>query len=89
VVSPGEHVTIGRPDPNVHCYVVDAQLRPVPVGVPGELLISGPRLGKGYVGRPDLTAAAYVPSPLYDDVKELLPAHMRQYYQSAYRTGGW
>ncbi|KAI3432787.1 hypothetical protein D9Q98_010372 [Chlorella vulgaris] len=87
IVSPGQQVTIGRPDPNVHCYVVDSQLRAVPVGVPGELLISGPRLGKGYIGRPDLTAAAYVPSPLYDDVKELVPSHMRQYYQTAYRTG--
>ena len=38
---------IGRPDDNVHCYVVDGSMGVVPVGVPGELLISGPRLAKG------------------------------------------
>lgn len=38
---------IGRPDDNVHCYVVDANMSLVPVGVPGELLLSGPRLAKG------------------------------------------
>lgn len=86
-MSPGQPITIGRPDPNVHAYVVDSQLRPVPVGVPGELLLSGPRLGKGYVGRPDLTAAAHVPSPLYDSVRELVPRDMRRYYQTVYRTG--
>ena len=40
-------VVIGRPDANTHAYVVDARLRPAPVGVPGELLLSGPRLAIG------------------------------------------
>lgn len=38
---------IGRPEDNVHCYVVDAHMQAVPVGVPGELLLSGPRMFKG------------------------------------------
>ena len=41
-------ITIGRPEFNMHAYVVDAKLRPVPVGVAGELLLSGPRLALGY-----------------------------------------
>ncbi len=35
----GERVTIGIPEHNVHAYIVDSKLRPVPVGVPGELLL--------------------------------------------------
>jgi len=56
-------VVIGRPDPNTHAYIVDSALHPVPVGVSGELLLSGPRLAIGYAGRPDLTAAVFVPNP--------------------------
>jgi non-ribosomal peptide synthetase component F len=49
-------ITIGRPHSNAHCYVVDSQLQLVPPGVPGELLLSGPRLATGYIGQPELTA---------------------------------
>ena len=42
-----DHIVIGRPDANTHVYIVDARMRPVPVGVPGELLLSGPRLAIG------------------------------------------
>ena len=42
-----DFISIGRPVYNMHCYVVDARLRRVPVGVPGELLLSGPRLAVG------------------------------------------
>jgi len=47
-------VVIGRPDANTHAYVVDARLQSVPVGVPGELLLSGPRLGIGEGGTAQL-----------------------------------
>ncbi|MFH8349517.1 amino acid adenylation domain-containing protein [Streptomyces sp. NPDC018045] len=55
---------IGVPLPGTQAYVVDADLRPVPSGVPGELLIGGGLLARGYHRRDDLTTAAFVPDTL-------------------------
>ncbi len=56
-------IPIGRPVANTQTYLLDQHLQPVPIGVPGELYISGNRLAQGYFNHPDLTAKHFLANP--------------------------
>ncbi len=76
-------IPIGRPIAHTRVAVVDDAGQPQPVGPPGELLIGGEGLAKGYMGRPALTAATFVPDPDCD----LDQAERGDAGQVLYRTG--
>lgn len=54
---------IGKPLSNVQLFVLDPGLNPVPVGIPGELFVSGAGLARGYMNRPESTAEKFLPNP--------------------------
>ncbi|MEV0608659.1 amino acid adenylation domain-containing protein [Polymorphospora rubra] len=64
-VTRGREVTIGRPVANARAYVLDPRQRPLPIGVPGELVLGGAGVADGYLGRPELTAERFLDDP-YD-----------------------
>src|SRR5262249_9986901 len=58
-----ERVPLGRPINNVHAYVVDEHLSPVPLGAPGEIVFSGVCVGRGYINDPERTRRAFLTDP--------------------------
>ena len=72
----GRRPDIGRAIPNSELFVLDANLEPAPIGVPGELYVGGVGLARGYLKRPELTAERFVRHPFSADLSARL-----------YRTG--
>ena len=65
-------IPIGRPIANTQIYILDTHLHPVPIGVPGELYVGGIGVGRGYLNRPQLTDAKFIPNPFSSNPKERL-----------------
>jgi amino acid adenylation domain-containing protein len=61
--QPEAPATIGHPIANTQAYILDRHMRPLPAGVYGELYLGGAGLARGYLHRPELTAARFVPNP--------------------------
>jgi amino acid adenylation domain-containing protein len=64
--DPDHRIPIGRPLPNRRAYILDSHQQPVPVGVPGELYLGGAGVATGYLNRPELTKARFVPDPFVE-----------------------
>ena len=61
--------TIGHPVSNTRCYILDTAMRPVPIGVPGELYLAGVQVAKEYLNRPELTAEKILPDAFHEDAR--------------------
>lgn len=80
VTQAEDRIPIGRPLANTRCHVVDPRGEVLPVGVPGELLITGAGVTYGYLNRPDLTDERFIENPYHDPFVDWLSLR-------AYRTG--
>lgn len=63
----GTKLSIGTPTPNNRVYVLDENLRPLPVGSSGTMWAAGAGVSAGYVNRMDLTSRKYLPDPFCQD----------------------
>jgi len=74
-----ETKNIGKPIPNVHCYVLDANLVQLPGGTVGELYIGGVALARGYLNRSELTADKFIPNPFQTEAEKQASINSRLY----------
>src|SRR5207253_4164645 len=61
--TPEEPIVVGRPLANTQIYILDKNLQPMPVGVPGEIHIAGDGVTRGYRNRPEMTAENFIADP--------------------------
>ena len=74
-------IPIGKPISNTRCYILDSNLKPLPIGVSGKLYVSGAGVARGYLNKPKLTATRFIANPfiegaiMYDtgDIAKWLP----------------
>lgn len=65
-ITSADSITIGKPIANTSIYLLDSNLKLVPIGVTGELCIGGDGLARGYFNRPELTSNSFIPNPFGD-----------------------
>ncbi|MEM6614538.1 MAG: amino acid adenylation domain-containing protein, partial [Cyanobacteria bacterium P01_C01_bin.72] len=63
IAPESERITIGRPISNTQIYLLDSQLQPVPIGVPGEIYLAGSGLARGYLNQPELNEKSFLQNP--------------------------
>lgn len=83
----GTIVPIGKPMSNLHAYILDKHNRLQPVGVPGELCLSGAGISRGYVNREQLTREKFISNPYRKEIEKKSELLFGYSYDKIYKTG--